>query len=59
MATTTTRTEEQVLAAVAAGHEMAGMPLTEADEAAVRRVARGESTGDEEVARLLAEIRSR
>lgn len=59
MATTTTRTEEQVLAAVAAGHEMAGMPLTAADEAAVRRVARGESTGDEEVARLLAEIRSR
>ncbi|ORM35555.1 hypothetical protein BFL43_09210 [Williamsia sp. 1135] len=59
MAAATTRTEEQLLAAVAAGHEMAGMPLTEADEAAVRRVVRGETTGDDEVARLLAAIRSR
>lgn len=59
MATTTTRTEEQIVAAVAAGHEMAGMPLTAANEAAVRRVVRGETTGDQEVATLLAELRNR
>ncbi|ETD30797.1 hypothetical protein [Williamsia sp. D3] len=53
------RTEEQILAAVAAGHDMDDMPLTDADRAAVRRIARGETTGNDEVATLLAAIRAR
>ena len=53
------RTEEQILAAVAAGHEMDDMPLTEADRAAIRRIARAETTGYQEVATLLAAIRAR
>lgn len=53
------RTEEQILAAVAAGHEMDSMALTDDDRAAVRRIARGETTGNDEVATLLAAIRDR
>ncbi|WP_207844036.1 hypothetical protein [Williamsia soli] len=55
---TTTRTEEQILAAVAAGHEMAGMPLTDGDVAALRRLSRGESTVEQERDRVLAEIKA-
>lgn len=51
------RTEEQILAAVAAGHDMDGVPLTDADRAAIWRIARGETTGDQEVTTLLAAIR--
>ncbi|NLE79451.1 MAG: antitoxin VbhA family protein [Rhodococcus sp.] len=54
--TTGTRSEDEVLAAVAAGHEMAGMPLTADDVAALRRVERGESTTEDEVARARAEL---
>ena len=53
------RTEEQILAAVAAGHDMDDMPLTDDDRAAIRRIARGETTGDQEVATLVAAIRAR
>ena len=53
------RTEEQILAAVAAGHDMDGVPLTDADRAAIRRIARGETTDNQEVATLLAAIRAR
>ena len=53
------RTEEQILAAVAAGHDMDAMPLTDTDRAAIRRIARGETTGNDEVATLLAAIRAR
>jgi hypothetical protein len=53
------RTEEQILAAVAAGHEMDDMPLTVTDRAAIRRIAGGETTGNDEVATLLAAIRAR
>ena len=53
------RTEEQILAAVAAGHDMDGVPLTDADRAAIRRIARGETTANQEVATLLAAIRAR
>ncbi|WP_051722136.1 MULTISPECIES: antitoxin VbhA family protein [Actinomycetes] len=53
------RTEERILAAVEAGHEMDGMALTDEDRAAVRRIARGETTGNDEVATLLAAIRDR
>ncbi|MGC4933194.1 hypothetical protein ACLQ3C_05880 [Gordonia sp. DT30] len=54
-----THTEEEMPAAVAAGHEMAGMALTDRDEAAVRRVLRGETTATEEADRLAAEIIAR
>ncbi|WP_137872714.1 antitoxin VbhA family protein [Rhodococcus sp. Q] len=50
------RSEDEVIAAVAAGHKMAGMPLTADDVAALRRVERGESTTEEEVARARAEL---
>ncbi len=53
---TTTRTDEQIIAAVAAGHEMAGMPLEPSDVEALRRLHRGESTVADERARILAEI---
>ena len=55
---TRARSEAQILAAVEAGHEMAGMPLTDADRAATLRVVRGESTADEEVAALLTRVRA-
>lgn len=51
--------DDELLAAVAAGHEMAGMPLTARDEAAARRVLRGETTSTEEADRLYAEIVAR
>lgn len=54
--TTGTRSEAEIIAAVAAGHEMAGMPLTADDVAALRRVERGESTTEKEVARARAEL---
>ncbi|MDV7136703.1 hypothetical protein [Williamsia muralis] len=53
------RTEEQILAAVAAGYDMDGAPLTDGDRAAIRRIARGETTANQEVATLLAAIRAR
>lgn len=54
----TTRTEDQVLAAASAGHEMAGMPPTADDIAAARRLLRRESTVDQERDRVLAEIKA-
>ncbi|MCA9835176.1 MAG: antitoxin VbhA family protein [Thermomicrobiales bacterium] len=54
--TSTAYTEEQAIAGMIAGHRMAGMPPTEDDIAAARRVFRGESTPEEENARLLAQI---
>ena len=56
---TTTRTDEQILVAADAGHEMAGMVATDADRAAALRVLRGETTPEQEAARVLAEIQSR
>lgn len=58
MATTTTRTEDQILAAAAAGHEMAGMAPTEGDIAAARRILRQETTIEQERDRVLAEIKA-
>lgn len=49
-------TEEQAIAGMIAGHRMAGMPPTGDDIAAARRAFRGESTAEEEVARVLAQI---
>lgn len=49
MTTVEARAVEQVVAGVQAGHLMAGMPLTDATEAMVRRIATGESTVDAEV----------
>ncbi|MFD4366011.1 antitoxin VbhA family protein [Rhodococcus sp. NPDC058521] len=43
------RDVEEVIAAVDAGHTMAGMPLTEFDREMMRRQASGEFTGDEAV----------
>lgn len=54
-----TRTEDEMFAAVAAGHEMAGMPLTDDDEAVVRRVLRGETTAAREIAALDEKYRQR
>ena len=55
---TRVRSTDEMLAAVEAGHEMAGMPLTEDDRAAAARVLRGETTADEEVAAMLAQFRA-
>lgn len=55
---TTTRTEDQIIAAATAGHEMAGMPPTADDIAAARRVLRGETTVEQEREAVLEEIRS-
>lgn len=57
--TTDTRTEDEILAAATAGHVMAGMPPTDEDVAAARRVLRGETTAEQEAAQLLAEFRRR
>lgn len=57
--TDATRTEDEMLAAVAAGHEMAGMPLTDTAEAAARRVLRGDTSADEEIHRLRARFQGR
>lgn len=56
--TTDTRTEDEIIAAVTAGHVMAGMPPTDEDIAAVRRVIRGESTVEEELAQFRGTLRS-
>ena len=56
---TTTRTDEQILAAADAGHEMAGMVATDADRAAALRVLYGKATPEREAAVVLAEIRAR
>lgn len=50
------RPVEQIIAAVDAGHTMAGMPLTEDDKDAIRRIDRGESTIEDERQRILDEI---
>lgn len=51
--------ERRILAAVDAGEVMeSGTGLSEKDIAAVLRVARGQSTADDEVDRMLAEIRA-
>lgn len=50
------RPTEQVIAAVDAGHTMAGMPLTADDKDAIARVERGETTIEQERERILAEI---
>lgn len=49
-------TEAQAIAGMIAGHRMAGMEPTPGDVAAARRGFRGESTAEEERARVLAEI---
>ncbi|MFT4398089.1 hypothetical protein ACLTEW_24500 [Gordonia lacunae] len=54
-----TRTEDEVLAAATAGHVMAGMPPTTDDVDAARRVLRGQSTVEEELAQLRDEFRRR
>lgn len=53
------RTEDEILAAATTGHIMAGMPPTVADVDAARRVLRGQSTVDEELAQLREELRRR
>ncbi len=57
--TGTTRSEDEILAAATAGHVMAGMPPTETDQAAARRVLRGHSTVEEELATLHGELQQR
>lgn len=52
-----TRTDDETIAAIAAGHEMAGMAMSADGEAAARRILRGEATADEEVAALRARFR--
>lgn len=49
MTTVDARAVEQALAGVKAGHLMAGMPLTDAAESMVRRIAAGEGTVEQEV----------
>ncbi|MFT4086294.1 MAG: antitoxin VbhA family protein [Gordonia sp. (in: high G+C Gram-positive bacteria)] len=48
--------EDEAIAGAIAGHCMAGMPPTEEDIAAARRVFRGETTAEEERDRIYAEI---
>lgn len=50
------RDVEQIIANIDAGHTMAGMPLTDADKAAIRRVDRGETTAEQERQQILTEI---
>ena len=50
-------TEDQMMAAVEAGHEMDGLVLTGADRAAALRVLRGETTAEQEAAAMLAQLR--
>lgn len=50
-------TEDQMMAAVEAGHEMDGLVLTDEDRAAALRVFRGEATAEQEAAALLAQLR--
>ena len=51
-----TAREHRILAAAAAGEVMEGSGLTDGDIAAALRVLRGQSTAEEEVARMLAEL---
>ncbi len=53
------RNQSQMLAAVAAGHAMAQMPLTQADLDALIRVQSGRTTTAEELERLHDEISER
>lgn len=46
------RTEDEMFAAITAGHEMAGIAMSVDGEAAARRIVRGEATADEEIAVL-------
>ncbi|MBB4138108.1 hypothetical protein [Gordonia humi] len=57
--TTSREADELATAAATAGHVMAGMPPTGADLAAARRVARGQSTAEQEADRMYAEIVAR
>lgn len=50
-------TTDQALAGVVAGHRMAGMDLSTAELAILRRQADGELTGDQARAELLATLR--
>lgn len=61
MATTKTLTEAEIrnkVAAVAAGHKMAGFDVTDEDREAGRAIIAGELDADTEVARLVAEARA-
>ena len=58
MATRTRKTADQRLAGVRVGHRMAGMDLTDTDEAIARRQLNGEITEDEAVAQAIAAARS-
>ncbi|MFF0711046.1 hypothetical protein [Gordonia sputi] len=51
-----TRPLDQVIAAIEAGSIMDGTPLTDDDKAAIARVYRGETTVEQERARLLHEL---
>ena len=60
MATANTLTEAEIgnkVAAVAAGHKMAGFNVTDADREAGRAIIAGELDADTEVARLVAEAK--
>ena len=50
---------EREIAGIRAGLEMGGVPFTAAAEAAARAVLNGEITGDEAIARGLAELNVR
>lgn len=53
----TSRSEDKAIAAAIAGHVMDGIPPTDEDIAGARRVPRGETTAEQETARLLAQLR--
>ncbi|MFT4043034.1 MAG: antitoxin VbhA family protein [Gordonia sp. (in: high G+C Gram-positive bacteria)] len=52
-----TRTDDETIAAIVAGHDMAGMAMSADGEAAARRILRGETTADEEVVAFRARYR--
>lgn len=61
MATTKTLTEAEIrnkVAAVAAGHKMAGFDVTDEDRAAGRAIIVGELDAETEVARLVARAKA-
>ncbi len=47
---------DKTIAAIAAGHRMADMPLTGDDQEALRRIAAGETTIEQERDRLIAQL---
>lgn len=51
-----TKPLDQVIAAIDASSTMDGLPLTDDDKAAIARVDRGETTTEQELARLLHEL---